>query len=188
VRIFTTPLYRLPPAAMVTRGVLAVVMAIVAVEERHLSIRVIVTLFGLYAFADGFIANTQAIVAARRHRLSWPSFVEGTLDIAVGVFSLVRPLRGIQLVLVVIAVRSVFMGATELGIAGSPRVDGERRWPLAVAGSASIAFGLVLVARPHPALSTLVWLVGLYGAVYGASLVTLAIRLRGTSPRTLASV
>jgi uncharacterized membrane protein HdeD (DUF308 family) len=49
---------------------------------------------------------------------------------------------------------------------------------LALAGIASVIFGVLLVARPGAGALTILWLIGLYAIAFGAVLVLLAFRVR----------
>jgi uncharacterized membrane protein HdeD (DUF308 family) len=60
-------------------------------------------------------------------------------------------------------------------------VPGE--WTLAVAGLLSIAFGIIIMARPGAGLLSLVWLIGAYAIIFGALEIGLAFRLRGVQER-----
>jgi uncharacterized membrane protein HdeD (DUF308 family) len=52
-----------------------------------------------------------------------------------------------------------------------------------LAGLVSVAFGVILVARPGLGIATLVWLIGLYTIVFGIIETIAAFRLKGAAGR-----
>jgi uncharacterized membrane protein HdeD (DUF308 family) len=62
------------------------------------------------------------------------------------------------------------------------QIQGE--WLLILNGIVSVAFGVLLVARPAVGLLTLVWLIGIWALVIGIVMVALGFRLRGRTVPT----
>jgi len=56
------------------------------------------------------------------------------------------------------------------------RAHGE--WLLIINGVLSILFGLLIVVWPGAGLITLLWMIGVYAVIFGATLLVLAFRLR----------
>jgi uncharacterized membrane protein HdeD (DUF308 family) len=56
------------------------------------------------------------------------------------------------------------------------QIEGEM-W-LALAGIASVLFGVLLVARPGVGALTILWLIGVYAVAFGVVLVLLAFKVR----------
>jgi uncharacterized membrane protein HdeD (DUF308 family) len=59
----------------------------------------------------------------------------------------------------------------------------DHEWLLALAGVASILFGILLVAWPGAGLLTIVWLAGAYAIVFGVLEIVLSLRLKGLRDR-----
>jgi len=59
---------------------------------------------------------------------------------------------------------------------------------LGLAGIASVAFGLLLVARPGAGVLTVLWLIAVYAIAFGVTLVLLAFRTRAFGNRVTAAV
>jgi uncharacterized membrane protein HdeD (DUF308 family) len=90
--------------------------------------------------------------------------------------------------LLLIAVRSVVTGGVEISAAVAlRRASGTSQWPLWLGGLASIAFGLLIIARPAAGILTLVWLVGIYCLFFGIMETITAFRARSLGERVLAA-
>jgi uncharacterized membrane protein HdeD (DUF308 family) len=63
------------------------------------------------------------------------------------------------------------------------RQEIENEWWLAVAGSLSIVFGVVLFVFPGAGILSLIWLLAAYEIVWGIVLLALGWRLRGVNQR-----
>ena len=70
-------------------------------------------------------------------------------------------------------------GAFEVAAAIRLRKEIEGEWLLALAGIASMIFGILLVVLPGPGALALIWLIGAYALLFGVLLLALAFRLRG---------
>ena len=77
-----------------------------------------------------------------------------------------------------IAAWALVTGALKIAAAIRLRKRIRREWLLVLSGLVSIIFGALLVWRPLLGIVGLVWALGIFGLVYGALLVSLAIRMR----------
>ncbi len=81
--------------------------------------------------------------------------------------------------MLLIAYWSIFRGILEIVAAVRLRdlIQGEG-WYI-VGGLASIAFGVLLVLYPGSGLLSVIWLVGIYGEIFGISMLMVGFRLKG---------
>jgi uncharacterized membrane protein HdeD (DUF308 family) len=171
--------------ALMVRGVLAILLAIITFSAPHISLALILALFGAYAFIDGIVALIGGFRATHAGKRYWPSILEGVLGILVGIAAFARPTAVAFGLLIVIAARSIIIGVLEVAAAFELRDQIEHEWLLGLSGIASIAFGALLLSRPAPGVIALVWLVGVYALIYGVSLVVLGARVRGITREPL---
>ncbi len=146
----------------------------------------LVILFAVYAFID---AGLQAMRAFSSDSAG-PVFghlLLGLVDVAAGVIALVWP-GPTALVLVLVVGIWAFVGGIFEFFAGfqSGETAGTRALFI-FGGLVSVAFGVVLFARPGVGAVTLALLFGLFSLVYGISQITLGSQLRKTG-QTLHSV
>jgi uncharacterized membrane protein HdeD (DUF308 family) len=63
------------------------------------------------------------------------------------------------------------------------RQEIQNEWALVLAGIASLALGVLLMARPGAGALALLWLIASYAVVFGLLLVALALQVRGAARR-----
>jgi uncharacterized membrane protein HdeD (DUF308 family) len=164
---------------LVVRGVVAVLFGLAALIWPEVTLRVLVLLFGFYAVVDGLLALAVVLVGGRlpSGRRGW-LIVEGVIGIAAGVFTFLWPGITTLVLLYLIAVWAVVTGLLELAAAVVLRRELRGEWLLALAGVLSVAFGVLLAARPGEGAVAVVWVIGVFAVVFGVALLALGIRLR----------
>jgi uncharacterized membrane protein HdeD (DUF308 family) len=167
--------------SFILRGVLAIVFGAMAFALPGLTIAVLVLLFGAWMFVDG-VFNVIAVFQHReRERSWWLGLLEGIAGIVAGLVALVLPDVAAGALLLLISAWAIVTGVIEIvaAIRLREQISGEL-W-LALAGVASIAFGLLLFLFPVTGALTILWLLGGYAIVFGVVLILLGWRLRGVN-------
>jgi uncharacterized membrane protein HdeD (DUF308 family) len=162
------------------RGVAAIVFGVLALIWPGPTLEVLVILFGAYVLVDGIsllVALARGDVPARRH--AWAVAIMGLLGIAVGIATFVWPGATALTLLYLVAFWSITMGIFQVAAAIALRREVEGEAWMAVGGILSIVFGVLLVAAPGSGLLALVWLLGIYAILFGASSLGTARRLHG---------
>jgi uncharacterized membrane protein HdeD (DUF308 family)/predicted enzyme related to lactoylglutathione lyase len=167
---------------LVLRGVLAVLLGILAFAWPGLTLLALATLWGVYALVDGVVALVTA-VKARDEGPVWPLVLIGLVGIAAGGFSLVRPDITALVILAFIAVWAVLIGIMQVVLAMRLRREISGEWLLALSGVLSIFFGLATVRNPQWGATVVGWVVGTYAFLFGLLLIALGLRLRGMGKR-----
>ncbi len=161
---------------LAVRGVLAIALGLAAFVWPALTLGALVLLFGVYAIADGVMALVGALW--HRSRDWWLLLAEAGIGIAAGVAAFVWPGLTALILVYLIAAWAIGTGLAELAAAWRLRREIANEWMLAIAGLLSVAFGVVLVARPGAGALAVVWLIGAYAVAFGISLLALALRFR----------
>jgi uncharacterized membrane protein HdeD (DUF308 family) len=167
--------------AFIIRGVLAIAFGVMAFALPGLTIDVLILLFGAWMFVDG-VFNIVAVFQNRdRERSWWLGILEGVAGILAGLVALALPDVAAGALLLLISAWAIVTGVFEIVAAVRLReqISGEV-W-LALAGVASIAFGLLLFLFPVTGALTILWLIGGYAIVFGVVLILLGWRLRGVN-------
>jgi uncharacterized membrane protein HdeD (DUF308 family) len=172
-------------SSLVWRGILALIVGIVAIAWPSITVGAFVILFAFYAFLAGIFEAVRAY----RSEAAGPAigrYLLAALDIAAGVVALAWP--GITaLVLVIwVAIWALVTGIMEIVLAfGHARTLGERAW-LGFSGLLAALFGIVLFVRPDIGAVALAQLYGFFSLVTGVALLAMAINLQGrVSPARL---
>jgi len=153
--------------------------SILALAWPGVTVFALVILFAVYAFID---AGLQAMRTFSSDSAG-PVFghlVLGLIGIAAGIIALVWP-GPTALVLVIIIGAWAFVGGFLEIFAGfqSGETAGTRALFI-ISGLVSVAFGVVLFARPGIGAVTLALLFGLFSLIYRTSQITMGIELRQT--------
>src|SRR6266496_407355 len=111
----------------------------------------------------------------------------GTLSVIVGIIAMAWPGPTTLALVWVVAIWALVIGAVEIAAAFAAGESAGTRAMFAVTGLLSIAFGVVLSARPDIGAVTLALLFGLYSMIYGVTEIVLGVQMRQTG-RTLQPV
>jgi uncharacterized membrane protein HdeD (DUF308 family) len=167
--------------AFLLRGVLAVIFGILALIVPGSVLTVLVLLFGAWVLVDGVFDAVAAFQARGRDRSWWLSLLEGLAGVVVGVIALLLPELAAEVLLLLISAWAIVTGVIEIVTAIRMREQIRGEFWLALAGIASIAFGLLLFLFPADGALAIVWLIGGYAILFGVMLVALGWRLRGVN-------
>jgi uncharacterized membrane protein HdeD (DUF308 family) len=168
--------------ALVLRGAAAIVFGVLAFFLPHPTLRLFVTLLGVYLVVDGVLS----IAAAPRRapgEARWPLVQLGALSTVTGFVVLLNLRASAVLLLYLAAAWAVATGVASLVAAVALRKVLQGEWLLALSGALSIALGLGLVTRPAAGILGFVWAIALYAVMAGVTLVAFGLRLRGWERR-----
>ncbi len=170
--------------SLILRGILAIVFGIVVWVWPHITLLVLIAMFGIFAVIGGIFALGAAFQARRAHRGWWLLALSGVLGIVAGIVALVWPRETALILLYIIAIWAIVTGVAEIAAAFTPGRTSTDEWLLALAGVFSIIFGILLFIFPRVGLLALVWLIGVYAILYGISLITSAFAM-GSFQKTM---
>jgi uncharacterized membrane protein HdeD (DUF308 family) len=159
-------------------GIIAVLFGILTLIWPHITLLVLIVLFGIYAIVNGLLSFGRAFSAGERG-LSWVwPVLGGVVGIAAGVVAFVWPGLTAVALLFLIGIWAVLSGIAEIiaGIALRHEISNE--WLLIVGGVISVLFGFLVLIRPGAGALAIIWLIGLYAIVIGLAHIVLAFRLR----------
>ncbi len=162
------------------RGVAAILFGILAIAAPGITLTVLIYLFGAYAFVDAvvlLVALARGDSLARQHK--WATAGMSLVGFIASLVTLFYPGITALSLLYVVAFWAIATGAMQVLSAVEFRkvIEGEL-WMM-LGGILSIVFGILLVVSPGTGLLALVWLVGFWAIVFGASSLGLAYRLHG---------
>ena len=163
--------------SLILLGVLAVIIGIVAIAWPGVTILALVILFAVYAFVDAGLQSMRAFTG----RDAGPvigHLLLALIDVAAGVAALAWPAPTAFVLVLVVAVWAFAGGVAEFFAGFQAGETAGVRALFLVSGLISIAFGVLLFARPGAGVLTLALLFGLYALIYGFSQITAGIQLR----------
>jgi uncharacterized membrane protein HdeD (DUF308 family) len=160
------------------RGAVAILFGILALAWPGSALAAIVILFGAYAFVDGVFALVALFRGAGRDGRFWVLVLEAIVGIGIGILTIARPALTALALLYYVGIWSILTGILEIVAAIRLRKEITGEWWLALAGVASVAFGILLFVAPGPAAFAIAIWIGIYAIIFGGALLMLAFRLR----------
>jgi uncharacterized membrane protein HdeD (DUF308 family) len=168
--------------ALAVRGVAAVLFGLAALIWPGLTLAVLIILYGAYALVDGVFAIVAGFRAGSGTR-RWLLLAEGALGILTGLIAIFWPGVSAVVLLYIIAFWAILGGLLRIVGAVLLRREIDNEWTMALSGVLWVLLGIVLFALPGAGLVSLAWLIGIFALGAGITLIALALRVRGQSPR-----
>jgi uncharacterized membrane protein HdeD (DUF308 family) len=160
------------------RGACALALGILSFAWPAITLKALVLLWGVYALLDGGIA----FLGGLRTKV-WSLVLIGVLGILAGIITFRYPGLTALILLYVIAAWAIATGVLAIYLAVRLRKELTNEWILALAGALSVAFGVMLIAKPGAGALSVVFIIGAYAVVFGILLLTLAFKLKGLPRR-----
>lgn len=159
------------------RGLLGILIGIVAFVLPLPTIVALVWLFGAYAILDGLF-NLVTVWRKGRMRPWWAMALEGVLGLGAGIVSFIWPGITALALVYLIAAWALVTGVLEIIAAIRLRREIKGEWLLALTGVCSLVLGVLFAIAPDAGAVALVWFWGAYTAAFGILLIWLSFRLR----------
>jgi uncharacterized membrane protein HdeD (DUF308 family) len=165
--------------SLIVRGILAIAVGIIALAWPGVTVLALVILFAVYAFIAAGLQAMQAFSS----RTAGPvigHLLLGLVDLAAGVIALAWPGPTALVLVLIVGSWAVIAGLVEIFAAFRAGEAAGTRALFILGGLVSVAFGVVLFARPGVGALTLALLFGLFNLIYGAWTLVDGIELRRT--------
>jgi uncharacterized membrane protein HdeD (DUF308 family) len=164
--------------AIALRGVVAILFGIIALVMPGAALLAFVLLFAAYMLIDGVLAIIAGVRTAQRHdRWGW-LILEGILDFVAGGIAVVWPVITIVAFVFLMGAWAIVTGVLLFGASFRLNIP-HGRWLMALAGAASLIWGVLLIIWPVIGAVVLTWWIAAYALVFGVAMLVLAFRLRG---------
>ena len=171
--------------SLLVRGILAVAVGIIALAWPQVTVLALVTLFAVYAFIASGLEVARAFSSAK----AGPAFghlLLGLVDLAAGVIALAWPGPTALVLVLIVGLWAIIAGLVEFSAAFASGEPAGTRVMFILGGLVTVAFGVVLSARPGLGAITLALLFGLFNLIIGIWMLVQGIELRRTD-KTLQS-
>lgn len=159
------------------RGVLSIVLGLVAILWPGLSIQAFFLVFGVFSIADGLVALGTGI-AFRGTSWGWTLF-QGIAGVLIGLLAVLRPQTLAAVIVIFLAMWALVVGLFQVAVGLQLRSAGQRSWLwVVIAGVVTSLLGLYFLVNPEVGAAFLAVTVGIFVLVAGIVLVYGAIQLR----------
>ena len=172
--------------SLIVRGVLALIVGVIAIAWPSVTILALVILFAVYAFLDAGLELARAFSSGRAGPVIGHLLL-ALLGLAAGVVALVWPSPTALVLTLVVGIWAVVGGLLGIFAGFGPGETAGTRTMFILTGLIWVAFGVVLFAHPDAGAVTLALLFGLFNLIAGGTMITQGIELRRTG-KTLHSV
>ena len=166
--------------SLIVRGILALAVGIIALAWPGVTVLALVILFAVYAFIAAGLQAMRAF-SSRNAGPVVGHLLLGLADLAAGVIALAWPGPTALVLVLIVGSWAVIAGLVEIAAAFRAGEPAGTRAMLILGGLVSVAFGVVLFARPGMGAITLALLFGLFNLIYGAWALVQGIELRRTA-------
>jgi len=158
---------------LLIRGILTVILGIIALMNTSAAVMVLVIWLGLYAIVDGGLKVYAAIFKRRENTSPWPGSLSGLGGVLVGMIIFLWPELTLIVLLALIAMRAIIQGTSDILSAMRSRKDLKGIWFVLflLGGMAELIFGIWMIFQPQIAGLTLVAVIGIYAIVVGSILI-----------------
>ena len=165
--------------SLIARGILAVIIGIIALAWPSVTVLALVILFAIYAFIAAGMQAARAFSSAKAGPV-FGHLLLGLADLAAGVIALAWPGPTALVLVLIVGVWAITAGLVEFSAPFAAGEPAGTRATLILGGLVTVAFGVVLCARPGIGAVTLALLFGLFNLIAGTWMLVQGIELRRT--------
>ncbi|MSS45516.1 hypothetical protein FYJ43_05560 [Cutibacterium sp. WCA-380-WT-3A] len=158
-----------------TKGILAVIAAVVAVLWSHQTMTALVMIVGIYAVIDSImtLVNAKALhgIAGARFMTVW-----GIIGIIVGLILTIHPWFSLHVIAILMGVWLVLLGVAATGFALPMRLVTAKAWGWMLGGGVGLfILGIVVLVHPGFGVVAMSWLLALAVFLYGVANLAIAV-------------
>ena len=162
--------------AVALRGIVAIAFGVLAFTWRGTSPGLLVSLFGVYAIADGIFSLVAVAKAQRSGEYLW-LLLEGIVNAWAGAVILHAPWISGTALPSFFSIWAITTGSLRMAAAFRLRQEISGELLLGLSGIVAVLFALILMLRPAGGSPSLLWAIGGYAIVLGILQVMLGSEL-----------
>ncbi len=163
--------------SLLWRGILALIVGVLAIVWPGITLGVLVALFAVLSFGGALIQGVRAFESSRAGAVFGHAVV-GLIYVAAGVVAIAWPGITLYVLVVCIGVWALAVGIFEIALVFFAGESASERLLFALGGLLASVFGIILLSRPDIGAITLAELFGLFSLVYGVSNLVLSAHVK----------
>ncbi|MCB7135663.1 HdeD family acid-resistance protein [Cellulosimicrobium marinum] len=163
----------------VLRGVLAVVLGVVAIAWPQITAAAVIWVIGIFALVDGIVEIVEGV--RRRGSGSGTALLVtmGVLSVGVGVVLLAWPGKTAVVLAWIIGFWAVVYGIFQtVASLDLRKVSGSGWWWGVIAGLLALVFGLLVLFNVNAGLVSIVWIIAVFAILWGVMLIAFGFQIR----------
>ncbi len=153
-------------------GVVSILFGIVALFWPGLTVALLVLLFGIFILIWGVVGIIASLASVGTDKFWWLELLFSLLATGLAVYLLRNPVDAALIFVFYIGITFLVRGVIDVieGLFDGKR-RGSRRVLSIVLGLVGVLAGIITLAHPVTAGVAVVWVIGLYGVLYGSILI-----------------
>lgn len=164
---------------LIVRGVLAIILGIVALVWPMATLVALVLMWGIYAIADGVFALIGGFGPGLPGWQRIMVLAFAAISLMAGFFAIARPITGAVVLTWALGLWLVVRGAFDLVSAFQQTLPAPR-WLVVTSGLLTLVAGLLVMANPGEATVALGWWLGFFALAWGVLMVAAGVAARGS--------
>jgi len=164
---------------LLLRGLAAVAFGVLVMTRPGITLAALILFFGVYMVINGVLGAFSALFGKPDGENRWLLLGAAAISFVIGLLTLFAPGLTAFALLFYIALWAISTGALEVAAAIRLRKEIHGEWMLALAGIASMGFGMFLIARPGAGALAVLSLLAFFAILFGLLYVLLAFKVRG---------
>lgn len=163
----------------ISQGVLAILFGIVALFWPGLTVSLLIVLFGVFVLVWGITGVIASLTSIGKDKFWWLELIFSVLALGLAVYMLRNPIETAAVFILLIGLTFIVRGVVDIleGLFDGNRDGGDRVFHVIV-GVLGIIAGIVTLAYPVSAGLAVVWVIGLYGVLYGSLLIAFSFKAK----------
>lgn len=167
-----------------TQGVLAILFGIVALFWPGLTVALLIIFFSVFILVWGIVGVITSLTSIGREKFWWLELVFSVLALGLATYMLRNPIDTAAIFVLFIGLTFLVRGVVDIlqGLFDAERKSDNRIFHV-VAGIIGVIAGIVTLAHPVSAGVAVVWVIGLYGVLYGSLLIAFTFKAQNALKR-----
>lgn len=160
-------------------GVVSILFGILALFWPGLTVALFIVLFSVFVLVWGIVGLVVSLASVSTEKFWWLELIFSLLAIGLAVYMLRNPAASALIFVFYMGLTFLARGVVDIieGLFDGNRT-GSRRLLAIVLGVIGILAGIVTLLYPVSAGLAVVWVVGLYGVLYGSLLIGFSLRIQ----------
>ncbi len=165
-------------------GVVSILFGAVALFWPGLTVALLVLLFGVFVLVWGVVGLIVSLASISTDKFWWLELIFSLLAIGLAVYLLRNPVAAALIFVFYIGITFLVRGVIDVleGLFDKNRT-GSRRVLAIVLGLVGILAGIITLVHPVSAGVAVVWVIGLYGILYGSLLISFSFLAQAENER-----
>ena len=156
----------------------AIFFGLVTVFWPGITLVVAIYLLSAFVIAVGIIETVHGLMSIKRRNTWWVTLLLGLLVLGVGVYLARHPDASLRTFILIVGISFIGWGLLELAQAVVNRLSTGYRILSFISGILALAAGVIVLLQPISGGLAFVWVLGLFGIVYGILAMAAGIELR----------